>query len=81
MTVAELRNITACDSDMGACVHACPFLLSGWGCGAGQVDTFWYLDYVPECKERFRSTLVPTDKMTSIMEGEETIAAARCACI
>jgi len=33
-----------------------------------QVDTYWYLDYVPECKERFRSTLVPTDKMTSIME-------------
>lgn len=32
-----------------------------------QVDAFWFLHYVPECRERWRSTLVSCDTMVEIM--------------
>jgi SAM-dependent methyltransferase len=31
-----------------------------------QVDTYWFLSYVPECKERWRNTLVPGDRLVSL---------------
>ena len=34
-----------------------------------QVDTYWFLRYVPECLERWRSTLVPDEQMSGIMRG------------
>jgi len=32
-----------------------------------QVDAYWFLDYVPECRERWRSTLVPIDALAQLM--------------
>ena len=32
-----------------------------------QVDAYWFLDYVPECRERWRSTLVPNDELKAMM--------------
>jgi ubiquinone/menaquinone biosynthesis C-methylase UbiE len=32
-----------------------------------QVDGYWFLTYVPECRERWKSTLVPTEQMYSLL--------------
>ena len=33
-----------------------------------QVDTYWFLSYVPECKERWRNTLVSGEQLVTMYE-------------
>ena len=32
-----------------------------------QVNAYWFLTYVPECRERWRTTLIPTNKMQGLL--------------
>ena len=34
-----------------------------------QLDSYWFLHYVPECRERWRATLVPQQQLVDIFEG------------